>query len=481
VAGWQVGRPSPWRDEGATWALAGRPLGQLLAVTRHVDLVHLPYYLLAHPILRLDDSVVSVRLLSVVATAVTAALLVAIGRRTGSLRVGVASGALFAVSPLASRYGQEARPYALAATATTLSTLALLAALDRRADGLRGGWPRYALSVVVVGLVNVFALLVLAAHLAYLLPRAAGDRRRWLLAVGGACVPLAPFVIAVSTQVGQVGWLHRPAGSDLVSVLAAPWGGWVIPAALLAAALLLAAFPPRGLAPVHRPTLLLGTAWALLPPVLLWGVSQLHPLFDGRYLVAALPGAALALGSLATVQPNPAEARPTVARFPVARFPVARFPVGLLLPAALLAVAGLPAQIAYRDPSSGHAEDVRGTDRIMAAGALPGDAVLFIPWHLRIVAQMYPGDTRTLADVALGRGPIESATISGLDRPADQLPAALAPYSRVWLVTSPAGLVGTTASDAAKAYLLGRDFLAVQSSQVPYFTITLYRRRTPAG
>jgi mannosyltransferase len=471
--GWRVGTPGPWRDEGATWLAAGRSLPDLLDLTRHVDLVHLSYYLLVHLLLTADGSLTAPRWLSVAAMAAAAGVLVSIGRRLGSVRIGVGAGLLLIAAPLASRYGQEARPYALAALAATVATRALVSALAASGPrARRRAWAGYALSVVLLGAVNVLALLVLSGHAPAALRRP-GARRPWAVATGAALLALAPFLVATSRQRGQVGWLHRPAPADLLAVLSAPYDGWLLPALglVLATVAVLRRPGPSDADDADdaddaaRAGLLLGAGWGLLPPVLLWLVSQAHPLFDGRYLVAALPGLALALAVTSASLPTPR------------RDQGIRRSVAVLAPALVLALAGGPAQLRYRDRSTGHTEDVRAVVSILTGEFRPGDAVLFVPWHLRIVTQMYPDPARMPDDVALGAGPVPSGTLTGTDLPTERLPRALAGYGRVWLVTGPAGLAGATGSDAVKARLLGSDYRLISRMQAPSFRIALYLSR----
>ncbi|MDQ1288510.1 MAG: mannosyltransferase, partial [Actinomycetota bacterium] len=433
---------SPWRDELATRLAAGRDLTDLWALVRTVDLVHLPYYLLAHTVLSVNDSITALRAVSVLAMAVTASVLVAIGRRLGSVPVGLTAGLLLAVAPLTSRYGQEARPYALAALVATVAAWRLVIATstsrdlpeptdappDQRRQTPAPAWAWYAAAVVATGAVNVLALLVLAGHVVFVLAARRPHLRAWFTATGTATAILVPFLLATSRQSGQVGWLTRPDPDDLGNVLSAPFGGLLLPAMFLVAAAAVG----------HRPAVILGVAWGLLPPVLLWLVSQAHPMFDGRYTVAALPGTALAIAALASPEPLFTSGLP--ARLPSglpARL-TTRLRGGItallvIVPVATLAVHGWPAQCGYRDPASGHAEDVRGLTRTITSEARPGDAVLFVPYHLRIVllpgpyaTSADPDATHTAADVALGRGPAESATLTGVDVPASELTARLA-------------------------------------------------------
>ena len=249
----------------------------------------------------------------------------------------------------------------MATLAATVAALALARATEP--DARRRAWAGYGLAVVATGLANVLALLVLTGHLAFVLSSRRStplsSRRStplsWVLATGGALVVLSPFLVATSRQAGQVSWLTRPDAGELGDVLAAPFGGLALPGLLLALTLLVAWRRPAW---VERSALALGTGWGLLPPVLLWLVSQWRPLFDGRYAVAALPGLCLALASVASHSP------------PFSFRDHARRAVTGTMIVAVLAIAGWPAQLRYRDPASGHGEDVRGAVRISGqAGA----------------------------------------------------------------------------------------------------------------
>jgi mannosyltransferase len=467
VFSWHVATPSPWRDEGATLLAAGRDLPGMLDLTRHVDLVHLPYYLLAHVALEFDRSIVVLRGGSVAAMAATAGLLVAVGRRLGSTTVGVVAGLALITSPLASRYAAEARPYALATLAATGAAWALAGAVrpgGPSGPGGRRAWAGYALTVVGCGLANVLALFVLAGHLAFVLALHRRSFRRWAIATSSALLLLAPFLVATSRQAAQVGWLHRPAGSDLLTALGAGWNGLLVPAVLLLVAVLVAVRTPtsRG-----RAAVVLGAGWGLLPAVVLWLVSQVHPLFDGRYLVAALPGTALAIASPAVL----------LARERVRRRVSAVLGVGVLA----LAVVGWPAQLRYRDAASGHAEDVRGAADVLAAHARAGDAVLYVPSYLRIIAAMYPQRTALVADLA--RSGVTGAVadpggpnLVAPDVAAPDLAERLRGRDRVWLVTDPASLPPKTAGDATKLTELTAGYRETGRWQVPYFTLTLFTR-----
>jgi mannosyltransferase len=115
-----------------------------------------------------------------------------------------------------SRFAQEVRFYALATLVATLATLLLLRALDRPST-LR--WLAYAVSLALLGYVDVVALSVLAGH------AVGAVLRSWHHGTAGNCgsyppsrpglTACLPVVLAGSPQAGrQVAWIPRP-GLDL--------------------------------------------------------------------------------------------------------------------------------------------------------------------------------------------------------------------------------------------------------------------------
>ncbi|MFI7070393.1 glycosyltransferase family 39 protein [Micromonospora sediminicola] len=166
-----IGHAQPWRDELATWSAATRPLPDLLRLTRVIDAATGPYYALMHGWTALvGTSPTALRLPSALAVAAAAALTARLGARLVGDRAGLLAGLLFAVLPATSRYGQEARPYALATLLAVLATLLLVDALRRPTWGR---WAGYALAVAALALVHLIALTLLAAHAVVVLLTAA--------------------------------------------------------------------------------------------------------------------------------------------------------------------------------------------------------------------------------------------------------------------------------------------------------------------
>lgn len=460
VFAWRIDSPGPWRDEAATLVIADRTLPQILSLTRTVDLVHLVYYLIVHLVIQvhpttlLSQELTAIRMVGVVACALTAATLVRIGRQLDSLPVGVTAGVIFALGPMASRYAQEARPYAIVVLACTFATYALLRACRR--PWLRRRWALYAAAIVVTGLLNVLSLFVLAVHAGYLLwqtPKVI--RRRWASATAGALIVLSPFVLAALRQRGQISWLRATDLANLRAFFRVEYETLALPIAviLLGLAAPLAARWVPTLRRAHRGALVLGLVWSLVPPFAMWLVSRAVPIFDWRYAVFTLPGTALLLAGLARV------ARP----------------FGALIPVLVVALAAWPMQVTYRDQAVGHSEDIQGATWYIASHARPGDGILFLPGHMRLVAQLYPERFRGLEDLAMHQDAISSVTISGVEISADQLPAALAKHRRVWVLAGPYGMGETwTDTDRAKVEQLLYSYRIVQQRTVLKFTVFLY-------
>lgn len=336
-------RPGLWADELATWGMTTVPWQSMWGLLRSTDMVNGPYYVFMRAWTQLlGSSDLSLRLPSVIAMTVTAALVAALGSRFGGPRAGLIAGLLFAVLPATSRYGQEARVYALVVCAATLATLLLARALDR---------PRfvrflpYVLVVAVMGLFNVISLVLLVAHGLLVLAMRRRAFAGWLPSalVGGA--PAVVLLVASMGQRGQVGWV---APSSITSLAAFPYqlfGATAIGGALLVLG---------ALAVTYRHPAVVYTAWAVLPAAVLFVAGHYTSVWLPRYLLFTLPAWVL----LAAV---------TLDRIPLVR--------GLLVVAAV-ALVGIPAQATLR-AQAGHDQDTRGMATIIANNEQPGDGIVY--------------------------------------------------------------------------------------------------------
>ncbi|WP_244282604.1 glycosyltransferase family 39 protein [Micromonospora chersina] len=499
-----IGHAQPWRDELATWSAATRTVTDLVRLAGTIDAATGPYYLLMHGWTALfGTSPTALRLPSALAMAGAAALTARLGARLAGPRAGLLAGLLLAVLPVTSRYGQEARPYALATLLAVLATLLLVGALHRPT------WRRftgYAVAVAALGLLHLIALTLLAAHALVVLlvaargPAAAGldppagptppasapSRQgreahapdeaqpvtgeattaagrpaagargpgvvwRWLVALLPAVVLVAPLVLAAGGQRGrQLDWVRLVRVDDLAALPGALAQSGVVGGLLVGLAAL-------GAGRLGRRALLPGAA-VLLPVLLLFAAGTAVPLWVTRYLVFTVPFACLLAGAaLAGVRLAPALAVVTLA--------------GLL---------GLPDQAALRRthewPRSAPV-DYAGVARIVAEHEQPGDGIVYSPrdsWLFPDLGMAYHLGARRPRDVLVVRDQRQRADLWAAEcaRPAE----CLAGVDRVWLVVTGRRADPLAAVPGAKGEALRDAFTVRQVWPRPGLTVALLTR-----
>ena len=297
---YQLGRPELWADELWSWSFAADPVHELVVSASRSNPAELVYDLALHYwMAAFGDSVVAMRMLSVLAMAGAAACVALAGRRLAGARAGLLAGLVFAFVPSVSRFAQEVRFYAPTVLGVALATLLLLRALD--APSVRR-WAAYGACLTVVGYIDVVALSVVLGH-------AAGAALRWwqdedarrdrgvrvllgfaAAAAAGlaACVPLVAFSL---TKAGtQLFWVTRP-GLDAYA-----FGSFarnlffstsVAAAVIILGVLAWSAWRAAAFA----------TAIAVLPVAAVWLLSQgPHSYFVGRYLLFTVTAWAILAG-----------------------------------------------------------------------------------------------------------------------------------------------------------------------------------------
>lgn len=454
TGGYHVGRPPVWGDEGVTKAMAARSVSQLLATMPHDDIVHGAYYLVVHTVETVAGSSAPtvLRAPSVVAMAVAAAFTALIARRlatiAGSLypaATGLAAGVLFALLPAVIRYAQEARSYAIVTMLAAITTYLLLKAIE---DGGRW-WIGYGAAAALTGLFNIFGLLILIAQGVTLLiaapglpgvvrRRPAGVLARWVLAGIVAVTVLIPIVAFAYAQRNAISWMtgHVIIRSAAVN-LARTWAG---PEKLFWPVFGLAAFGVAADAVTWRrgrPSVTPGSValpWLVLPPALLLVASQVHPVYDGRYVEYCLPALAILVAwGLTWLARLVAAAIPSLSRAGLAW--LGWLPAAAIL--VLLVIALIPADAKVSLPSS-RPDNLAGDSQIVAANAKPGDIVFFIPMSYRPIEVEYPAQWRGVRDIALAQSPVASDTLYGTDVSPAELLKRFTHVTRVWVYTQPA-------------------------------------------
>ena len=291
---YQLSRPELWRDELASWSVATRPVPDLIATARRVDVNHLTYYLLLHYwIAAFGDSADAMRALSVLAMAGAAACVTLAGRRLAGTRAGLLAGLVFALVPSVSRFAQEIRSYALEVLVATLATLLLLRALDQPAVRR---WVAYGACLAVLGYLAPVALAVVTGHAAGVAMRWWRDRDNRLfwfapatLAGLAAWLPLA--IISLHEEGNLVGWILRP-GLNL-SVFSFFARNLFYSTSVATAFILLAILAWT----VDRRPAAFATAFAVVPVAAVWLVSQgPDSFFFPRYLLVTMGAWAMLAG-----------------------------------------------------------------------------------------------------------------------------------------------------------------------------------------
>ncbi len=261
--------------------------------------------------------------------------------------------------------------------------------------------------------------------------RAGSGAGWWALAVIATAAVLIPIVIGAYAERGATAWLGQPGWPQAGTLVTSLAGSAVliVPIAALGVIAVAAAAVGFGCSLTSADVAL---PWLVLPPVILLAVSQIHPLYDLRYVVFCLPAVAL----LAS------DGLGWLARF-TARY-TARLAWGPVMAAAawlpslvvvvFIAAASVAPQEAVRAPWS-RPDYLRRVSKIVGRYARAGDAVLYILANSRIVSQGYPGPFRKLRDVALAESPAASETLNGTEVNAAVLRSRFASVTRVWVIS----------------------------------------------
>ncbi|MFD8805405.1 hypothetical protein [Streptomyces sp. NPDC059597] len=451
-------RHSLWRDEAATWQVALRDTADIWHMLGQVDAVHGAYYLLMHALFAcFGPGTTTLRLPSVLAMAVAAACVTAVGARLASRWTGLGAGLALGLLPAVQSYLQEGRPYALVAAGAALSTLLLVTQLTGRPRAAR--WTAYGATLLLCGLLNWLSLLILPAHaLTLALSRAGrGPWTRWSAASAVAVAGTAPLALFSREQSAQISWIPP-----------LTWHMLIGPAVLVGVGCL-AALADRTRTG-HRPTGLspatVGLPLLVVPQLGLVLLSLVKPLFLDRYVLFSQLGLALLVGA-----GTGAAVRAVRPRFPRA----APWVLPVVLAVAVTAL--LPYSLAKREPAS-RVDDVFAVAGRVARLKRDGNAVLFVPAARRDTALVSPGAFAGLRDIALAEGPVESGTLKGVEAGPGRIRDAMLRERRILLVTDAPEVARPVAGrrDKAKRDVLERYFTPVADEWVRGRRVTVYER-----
>ena len=490
---WGIARDnSMGNDEVATRWAALLPLRELVHLVSNVDAVHGLYYLLMHGWVALGSSPVALRIPSVIAMAVAAALMVVIGRRlTGSGWAGLFAGLITAATPSISFYAQTARSYALVFACVLGATLALIDAMEAEAAGGTGGrrWVVYAGLVTLGGYLNEMSLLVLAAHaLTVWLARCGRPAfRRWGSAAAVAAALVAPVVLVSLVQHDAIGWISRPGLADIRVLFQDYFAAAPDAAVLLAVCAAIALAPPAGTwrraagggqaaaAPepawwrsggVSLPSV--AAPLLVVPAAILMLESRIaFPAYVDRYVLYGEAGAALlAGGGVYRIGQwlQKASGRRALLWVP-----------GVIVCLCVLVMQLVPQHHARRPGSRRY--DYGGPSRYVGANARPGDGILFFGKFYRKAKLGYPGDFRHTSDFAQAASPLQVGNFQGRDKPAGVTLPLMPGYRRIWVFGARLSLRRPEAELRAESAVLLRRYTLIGQRQFRGILVTLWQRR----
>ena len=436
---YKITGPSFTRDESATLAAVHRSFPQLVRMLGNVDVVHGAYYALIWAVVRVGGSgEFAVRLPSAIALAIAAAMVAILGRRLVSSWAGLAAGLTFAFLPQVSWFAENAREGAVLTALACVASYCLLRALGEEAA--RGRWLlAYGVTLVALGLGNLFALLLVVAHavtLAWSRRQYRVDRGfvlRWAAAVAATLILVSPVAVVGYSELHQIHWIKAPGFYAVLSVerLVGDTFLFLVGLAIVACAVLVssglistgsasrAADGARRSAHWPPGLLRLALPWLLLPPAILLAASVIHPVYTFRYIVYCIPAAALLIGA----------ALAALGRY--------AGPVALVV----IVLAGLHSQLAERR-ADGHDVNIRRADRIVARYERPGDALLNISAQSgprkgtgeRTLEGAYPYGLAGLLDISAGTSPEQSGTLGGTYASVPVIRQRLTHVTRLWVV-----------------------------------------------
>ncbi len=424
-----LGTKPLWRDEAISVSVAARPVLRIVSVLPHHDANAGFYYLLLHTWLWFGHGTAWARGFSAMSFTATAALAAWAGHRWRGWETGLALGLLVALNPFLVYYGQETRPYALAVALAAVSTIALF----WRGDGA-GTQPAprlYAAATVALIYADLLAVLYVATlagavlavyHLRHQRVPAPLKRCWWI--IGAATAPLA--VVMLVFERGQISWLIRPTPQVLGTTITSMSSGWLglEVVGVLAAVALIASRGARGAR--DRLIVVALVAGFALPPLGLWAMAQLTPVFIDRYVICSI----LALAGLAAA--GLAALRDHLGGKGLGRV------VALAVLAGLLVLGGQ--RVARTEAAPFKVDNTPAVVGFIQSQAQPGDAVAYAGGGLRtVIDASLPAGRSFPGDVALAPGGQASlqSDLYAREVTAPQLQSRLATVSRLWMVTDP--------------------------------------------
>jgi mannosyltransferase len=362
-----------WFDELVSIEIAGLSPRAFLDYVFGTEANMALYHGLLRPWLEVSTDEAWVRALSIGFALATLPFLYALAGRLFDRRTAVLAVLLMSVNVSYVGYARDGRSYALVLLLVTASGYFLVRGVE---EARAWDWALYAVTAALAVWAHLFAVLVVAAQLAWLvLERRAVPRRQALVAVGALALLLLPLVLAVAIggQGTQLDWLGRPGVRQLPGLvewfveskatLAVYFAGAVVALA--------AAYRER----VRRPyALLLLLLWLLVPPAAAFVLSYVaDPVYLYRYFLICLPALVLLVAA------GFARLRPVW--------------LGIALAAAAFVLSVRTVEGCQPDCKIRH-DDWEAAVTDLQSRVRPGDAIVVYPEEVRTPVDHYLGTVR---------------------------------------------------------------------------------------
>lgn len=429
---WNAWVPSYSFDESVSLSLVDRSPGQLFSTLRSIDAVHGLYYFLLQFITHIFGSSPAVaRLPSALAIGLSAGVVVLIGRKLSSQRVGVIAAIVLIAIPRANWAATEARPFPFTVLAAVSLTLVLVLAMERNS---RLWWLLYGFVAAISTVLYIYSVFVIAAHVLTVL--FANWRRLACIipvAMAGTLVASPVMYYAVQEK-GQVSWIPPVGPATWEQIWLQQWFVGSHLAAVVFAVVILAGLLV-GLARMWRRRrtqtphidnflalnpIVLALAWAIIPLGGILLVSVLFtPVYAARYLTYTTPALAL-LVAMAVSSITPKRS----------------FQFLIVL---IIVVMSVPAYLNSREPESKQS-DYNATAAWLTGKTMPGDAVFFTrpgyPASMRVVMYSDKSAFADLDDVMLRQSPAQLDNYWADEFPFSTMLQRIAGRQRVFVVAA---------------------------------------------
>ena len=375
---WNLGTPALWRDEAASAVAQRRTWPQLWELLGGPEAPLVPFYAVLKTLTMGTLEVIPsagmhleelVRWPSAVAVVISSCVLVVWLTRVASPLLAAAAGSVFLLLAAVSRYGQEARPYALVLMFAVLATvLWWQVAHDRRWRWM----PAYALVIAAMVALHALSASLIAAHIvaaAVLQPgHAQPQPLRWVArmlrtlgaALAGVLIASPLTLLAIGNGTGAAGTGDLVKARDvflrLFNGASQPSEPVIVLLVVLLAVLPVIAVVAGWSGPMAN-VVRLSAAWAVVPLAVLLPAALARPnLIATRYLLFVVPGWAV-LAAVGLVAAAGAVAAVLARILPFAHRRVV-LGAGLVLALAAATVVQVPTLTSARSPH-GHGENVR--------------------------------------------------------------------------------------------------------------------------